>query len=66
MDEDVAGRCAEDVTKLVEDLFAAILPSEETFAVLMDLVERRIETALAGPRPASRRPAARAATSAAP
>ncbi len=46
MDEDVAGRCADDVTKLVEDLFAAILPSEETFAVLMDLVERRIETAL--------------------
>jgi Fe-S-cluster containining protein len=53
--DDVAGRCAEDVRRLVDDLFEAILPSEEAFAVLMDLVERRVETALAareGVRPA--------------
>lgn len=45
--QDVAGRCADDVMRLVEDLFDAILPSEEAFAVLMDLVERRIASALA-------------------
>jgi Fe-S-cluster containining protein len=53
--DDVAGRCAEDVRRLVDDLFEAILPSEEAFAVLMDLVERRVETALTvreGARPA--------------
>jgi Fe-S-cluster containining protein len=44
--EDVAGRCAEDVTRLVQELFGAILPSEEAFAVLMDLVARRIDAAL--------------------
>lgn len=45
--DDVAGRCAQDVERLVGELFDAILPSEEAFAVLMDLVERRIEAALA-------------------
>jgi Fe-S-cluster containining protein len=45
--DDVAARCAADVQRLVQDLFEAILPSEEAFAVLMDLVGRRIETALA-------------------
>jgi Fe-S-cluster containining protein len=46
MAEDVAGRCAEDVAQLVEELFGAIHPCEDAFAVLMDLVERRIEQAL--------------------
>ena len=53
--DDVAGRCAEDVERLVEDVFGAILPSEGAFAVLMDLVERRIDAALVdrtGVRPA--------------
>lgn len=53
--EDVAGRCAEDVAGLVQQLFGAILPSEETFAVLMDLVGRRVDAALlarATPAPA--------------
>jgi Fe-S-cluster containining protein len=40
-------RCERDVTALVDDLFSAILPSEEAFAALMDLVERRIASALA-------------------
>lgn len=47
MHEAVA-RCERDVTALVDDLFSAILPSEEAFAALMDLVERRIASALAG------------------
>jgi Fe-S-cluster containining protein len=46
--DDVAGRCAADVTRLVEDLFEAMQPSEEAFSVLMDSVERCIEAALAG------------------
>jgi len=53
--DDVAGCCAEQVSRLVDDLFGAILPSEESFAVLMDLVEGRIAKALqarAGPPPA--------------
>jgi len=48
--DDVAGQCAADVQRLVEDLFEAILPSEEAFGVLMDLIERRIETALTSNR----------------
>jgi Fe-S-cluster containining protein len=44
---EVVARCAGDVSRLVEDLFGAILPSEETFAVLMDLVEQRIAESLA-------------------
>ena len=53
--DDVAGCCAEQVSRLVDDLFGAILPSEESFAVLMDLVEGRLAQALearAGPPPA--------------
>jgi hypothetical protein len=53
--DDVAGCCAEEVSRLVDDLFGAILPSEESFAVLMDLVEGRLAQALearAGPPPA--------------
>jgi Fe-S-cluster containining protein len=50
--EDVAGRCAEDVRRLTEDLFEAIQPSEEAFGVLMDLIGRRIETSLTA-RPAT-------------
>ena len=46
--DDVAGRCAEDVSRTVRGVFAAILPSEETYAVLMSLVTRRIGDALAG------------------
>jgi Fe-S-cluster containining protein len=43
---DVVARCAEDVSRLVADLFGAILPSEETFAVLMDLVGERVAESL--------------------
>jgi Fe-S-cluster containining protein len=44
---DAVARCAEDVSRLVEDLFGAILPSEEAFAILMDLVDDRIAVTLA-------------------
>ncbi len=44
--DEVAARCAGEIAQLVHDLFGAILPSEDAFAVLMDLVERRIATAL--------------------
>ena len=46
--DDVVGRCEEDVTRVVRGVFAAILPSEESYAVLMALVGRRVEAALAG------------------
>ncbi len=45
--EDVAGRCAEDVAQLVDDLFKTVVPSEEAFAILMGLVARRVDEALA-------------------
>lgn len=44
--EDVVGRCAEDVTRAVRGVFASMLPTEESFAVLMALVERRIADTL--------------------
>jgi hypothetical protein len=44
--EAVAGRCAEDVTQLFADLFEAILPSEEAFAILMEMIGERVEAAL--------------------
>ena len=53
--DDVAGCCAEQVSRLVDDLFGAILPSEESCAGQMVRVEGRIAKALqarAGPPPA--------------
>lgn len=54
--DDVAGRCADEVARLVDELFVAIVPSEDAFAVLMDTVGRRVEAALQA-RPAAAAPA---------
>jgi Fe-S-cluster containining protein len=45
--QDAIAGCAEDVARIVDHLLGALLPSEGTFALLMELVEERIGAALA-------------------
>jgi Fe-S-cluster containining protein len=56
--EQVVESCARDVAAIVDGVLGAMRPSEEAFAVVLDLVEERIAAALAGRETAA--PACRA------
>lgn len=48
--EDPVSGCGRDVERIVEGVLGTMTPSEETFAIVLDLVEDRVARALQGPR----------------
>jgi Fe-S-cluster containining protein len=60
--QELVSHCARDVAGIVGGVLATMLPSEETYAIVLELVEKRIAEALAGRVAAA--PACRAGCSA--
>jgi Fe-S-cluster containining protein len=58
--EQLVEACARDVAGIADGVLAVMIPSEETFAILLDLVEERVAEALAGRAAAAPAPACRA------